>query len=278
MYFLRFFLLIIFTTNICADDIVKVKTYQLVEKSLYEIYRYPVVIESKQDSEIHSEIPAFVKNINVNIGTMVQAGQVLMTLQHLKIGYLPMEVKSKIHGKVTKISVKEGTQVNESDTLIHITNNSDLSFVIQIPSNEIELFSKLSQGKAFFGTEQFVPIRLVGISPEVNQITGVARAELKLDQDTPLEVKSKLFPGMLGIANFELNYHKGLAIPENTIAYEKEQLIARVLKDGKIVKVNISVGKKMSNGFREVLSGVSIGDKLVINPGKYLKDNQLAVE
>ncbi|HEY7348091.1 MAG TPA: acetyl-CoA carboxylase biotin carboxyl carrier protein subunit [Ktedonobacterales bacterium] len=69
-------------------------------------------------TRVSSEVSGLVWKIEKNVGDVVNAGDVLMILESMKME-LPLE--APVGGKIAEIRCKEGQSVSEGDVLIILT-------------------------------------------------------------------------------------------------------------------------------------------------------------
>ncbi|MEO7363172.1 MAG: efflux transporter periplasmic adaptor subunit, partial [Gemmatimonadaceae bacterium] len=92
---------------------------------------------------------------------------------------------------------------------------------------------------------------------------------------TEIEVQNRdgrLMPGMFGQVKLELpRGARALFVPANTLIIRATGAQVAMVRDGKIVMTKITVGRDYGAEV-EVLSGLSDGDQLVVNPGDNIID------
>lgn len=66
-------------------------------------------------TQLKSTMAGTVFTVNVNVGDAVEAGQVVLVLESMK---MEIPVESEASGKVSEVHVREGDFVNENDVLV----------------------------------------------------------------------------------------------------------------------------------------------------------------
>ena len=264
-----------------SKDLATVKVAELKSEELFDLYAYPVSLESKKESQVYSEITGVIKDLKVKIGQHVKAGDPLLLLQHTRpeYSYAPFHLKSPIEGTVAAIYKKTGARVQEGDLLLHIVNKKELGLFFEIPEAELNLLKKgLAAELEFRLIKEKIPVKISGVSPLIDPKSGTAKAELEWDQNKlknslKNEIKSKLYPGMIGRAIFKLNFRHGISIPKEAVSFEKQQHFVRTVLNQKVVKKAVTLGKEKQDRV-EVTSGLMLGEIIIVSRNKYLKENE----
>ena len=282
-------LALIFSTNVYAaadkaatEEKKTVKVYKVQTTEIYDIYKYPVVLEAKYERDLYSEITGFVHDIHVTVGEWVKKDETLMHLKPTGVFYTDeaFTVKSPINGQITHIDKKIGSHIKPGDLLIHIVEPNDLTIKIEVPQAELGLLRVKQQGEAKFRViPNFLPIIVTGISSLIDQATGTSTGQLDWDKqnfkaDELDLIKKHIYPGMLGYVTFKLNKRTGIKIPSQAILHEKEVDKVRIVKAGKAIRQIIKTGKHLEAGFIEITDGLQIDDAVIVTTGKYIKENE----
>ncbi len=286
------FISIIFGMNISvyADDKTTpekktVKVYTVTTTEIYDTYKYPVTVEPRHERGMYSEITGFVHNIYVNVGAFVKKDEILLQLKPTEVGRTeqPFIIKSPMDGQITNVAKKIGSHVKPGELLIHIVDPSDLTIKIEIPEAELTLLQVKQQGEAKFrAVVEAIPVIVTGVSSLIDQTTGTATGQLDWDNqnfkaDELNLIKKQIYPGMLGVVTFKLNQRMAIKIPSKSILHEKEVEKVRLVKDGKVTRNIVKIGKHFDGGFVEINDGLNVGDVVVVTTGKYIKENEEVV-
>ncbi|MBC8089293.1 MAG: efflux RND transporter periplasmic adaptor subunit, partial [Phycisphaerae bacterium] len=82
----------------------------------------------------------------------------------------------------------------------------------------------------------------------------------------------RLMPGMFGQVRLELTRgQRALLVSANTLIIRSTGALVAVVRDGKVHMTKITLGRDYGQEV-EVMSGLSEGDKLVVNPGDDIAD------
>lgn len=268
------------SSSLAQDKPVTVRLHKVKIESIIKEYSYPVSLSAMQDSRLYSVIDGYVAKIFVSIGTKVNKGQSLMLLQNVELGYNHIYIKSKISGQVSKIDAKLGSQVKSGDLLIHLIEPNKLGLLIEIPESELTVLAIGDTAEVKFdSTANNFPVKIIGISPHIKNETGTATAELiwdknKLTTQMQQDIVGKLYSGMLGQAVFKKKPFDVLAIPVESISNVRGKFIVRKVKDNISYECPIKLGKELSSGMQEILSGINVNDEIIVSSDSYVKDKQ----
>lgn len=105
-------------TSRSAPQMVQSRRTSSAENETYRDNRASRVEESSGDStKVNSPMPGTVLKLNVQVGSSVSKGQVLLILEAMK---MENEIVSSMDGVVTSISANKGASVNAGDILLTI--------------------------------------------------------------------------------------------------------------------------------------------------------------
>jgi multidrug efflux pump subunit AcrA (membrane-fusion protein) len=259
-----------------------VSVEKVASQDIYDLFYFPVSLQAQEESSIVSEFIAVVEELPVKLGQEVKKGQVLLTLEHLKPEFFHahFQVKSPISGQIASIKVKVGTRVSSGEQLLQVVNPRKLMMIAEIPQKVLQFFSVHLEGTITFrAVAEPLPVLISGISPQVSSVTGTSTAELAwneilLSSSEREAIARRLLPGMVGTVEFKLHKRRGIVIPNEAIAFEKQGYIVRLVVNGRIVKRPIKKGKELPSDHTEVQKGLQEGETLVVSRTKYLRENE----
>jgi RND family efflux transporter MFP subunit len=155
--------------------------------------------------------------------------------------------------------------------LFHIASVSRLRIYVSVPEAELPIVRVGSPviltldeypGRAFQGA-------IVRTSDSIDQTTRTLKVEIDIDNPRD-EIKSGAYVQAHFKAANASNQPAGpLAIPANAILFRSEGLRVAVVRDDKAQLVPITIGRDFGSTL-EVTSGLSRGDKVILNPSDSL--------
>ena len=106
-------------------------------------------------------------------------------------------------------------------------------------------------------------------SDAIDQTTRTLNVEIEIDN-----AKDEIKTGAYVLAHFKASNAKDLAagpltVPANAILFRSEGMRTAVVRDGKAQLVPITIGRDFGSTL-EVTSGLSMGDKVILNPSDSL--------
>jgi len=197
------------------------------------------------------------------IDRIEKAGQVEKTLTL----YAPSS------GYVTEKTVLQGQKVMPGDSLLVVADlsvvwadaevyESDLPYVkVGMP---VKVVLSYWPGKTFMGKISF-------LNPFLDPVSRTLKARLEIPNPELL-----LKPEMYGDAYLSYNLGVKTAVPESAVMRTGDRTFAFVEKSGALTPVEISLGSK-SDGYFEVLSGLSPGDQ-VVTSANFLVDSESSLK
>jgi len=182
---------------------------------------------------------------------------------------------SPISGTVLMKNVVEGQKIKSGENLLHIANLSTLWLKADVYESDISHVKvgdnvivnvDAYPGRPFNGKVSFI---YPTIDPKSRTI------QVRIDVQNP---NKKLKPAMLAIVTINTGETKSLpVIPESAVIRSGEQNVAvQFLGEGKFKPVTIELGD-YSNGYYQVLAGLSDGNK-VVTSAQFLIDSESSLK
>jgi multidrug efflux pump subunit AcrA (membrane-fusion protein) len=231
---------------------------------------YPARVESKVNSMIYAESDGVVTQILAPLGTPVFKGSRIAIVKHTDpiYQYAPMTLVSQVKGIVSQVAVTEGSAITKGSPIASVTDPSQVKILIEIAASDLSSFKKGMEGSfEISGATEKVPVRIKGVSPFVDPVTGAADCELVVDEKS----KAKIPPGTVGQAYFEINGRKGFVFPESAIHYKGDDIYVRVVTNGVAKSVPVVLGRR-ERGKVEILKGVKDGDQVIERSSQFIAD------
>ena len=172
-------------------------------------------------------------------------------------------------GVVNQVTAQIGDYVTPTKSVIEIIDDSALEFVLTVQGKIAHQLDKDLQIDVVVNANT-VKGTLVALQTDPDPATFTHEVRVRLPQNTG-------YPGQVVSAHFTLPALKdAIYIPATALAYENEKYFIMLYKDGQLSKKEINAGLRVSNE-QVVLSGLSVGDKIVSRDVASLSDGQ-AVE
>jgi biotin carboxyl carrier protein len=185
---------------------------------------------------------------------------------------IPLDVLSNVSGVLTSVNYSKGDFVNEGDILATVTDPSSLVLVVNVP---YEYHSYVYRGRSC--TVKFPDGKIIQttIQEEVPFIDSASQTQSYLIR----------FPGnQLLPENMNLIVHipvqqklNALSLPLEAIQTNETQdefWVMKLVHDSIAIRVPVTVGLQ-SDSLREIISGISINDKIIVKGAYGLTDSSL---
>jgi RND family efflux transporter MFP subunit len=178
---------------------------------------------------------------------------------------------SPINGIVTERNYDSG----DMPAGIHILQIEDFNPVKLMINVSENLYTKISKGMEVsvavdvYPDEMFVG-KISLIHPTISQVSHTFPVEVRIPNSD-----SRIRPGMFARVNINLGSNEGILVPDAAVMKQtgSNDRHVFVIKDGKAEKKVITIGQHLGTNY-EVISGVEVGDEIVVAGASRLSDNQ----
>ena len=171
-----------------------------------------------------------------------------------------------ISGLVTKVSPRTGEIVSAGEIVVSVI--SDNNFQIEANVTEVDI-AKLSIGQEAkvtldaYGSDVVFKASLVSIDPAETVVEGVSTYEVTLEFKDPND--KRIRSGMTANIDVLTAKKEGvIMVPQRAVVNKNGEYFVGVLSGNKVVETGVEIGLKDSYGEVEILSGISVGQKIII--------------
>lgn len=183
------------------------------------------------------------------------------------------EIRAPIGGVVSRRYAKVGQLVNQyaTQSLFHIVSNQQLEAVVYLPEQQLAQAHIGQNAVLEFAGMLPVNAELVRISPVVDAASGTVRAVLRVANEQQL-----LKPGMFAQVQLQFDIKaNALLLPKRALmTTDNSPTVFVVDAENKVSRKPVNLGYQSDNTV-EILSGLALGDKVVIAGQSALKDDAL---
>ncbi len=183
------------------------------------------------------------------------------------------DIRAPISGVISRRYAKVGQLVNQHATqsLFHIVSNQQLEAVVHLP--ELQLAQARVGQLAVLQFAGMAPVtaELVRISPVVDAASGTVRAILNV-----ANTQQHLKPGMFAQVQLQFDVKTdALLLPKRALmSTDNSQTVFVIDSENKVSRKPLQLGYQADNTV-EVLSGLAVGEQVVIAGQSALKDDAL---
>ncbi len=248
-----------------SANLISVRTLTAEVTPLQDYVNTTGEIEPTSSVDVFPDIGGKIQSVNVNVGSYVKKGAVLMKVNPSTPGtqYALNTVYAPISGTVTSLKVKTGNTVTAGTALVTIGNVDELQVTASIPERNVASLKKGLKAdivlEAYPG--QVFVASIVRISPVVDSSSRTKSVTLEFDKKD-----SRINAGMFAKVKLYTDVYSGCPVIPETAVLEKSgtKYIYVVNADGATVSQRkITLGQSV-DGYVQVTGGVSTGEKMVI--------------
>ncbi len=175
---------------------------------------------------------------------------------------------SPIDGVVTKVHTQAGTSVVAGTTpIVTVVNPDNIFFIAKVGESDI---ADIAPGqKATIDLDAFEGKEFKGKVVEVDYAATVNNGNKAYYVKIQLDEKDRLKLDMSGEAQITTDSRENvIAIPRFAVLEKNGRKYVEVLENGKIMQKEVSTGLKGNGGLIEILSGLRVGEKVILSSKK----------
>ena len=266
--------------KILVEEGVKVEAGQLLAVLDNERQQYSLNKEKAELSRLESELKRMEemyqrKLISADVFEKLQwqFDSLKASVNLAELALKETEIRAPISGVVSRRYAKVGQLVNQHATqsLFHIVSNQQLEAVVHLPEQQLSQARVGQNAILQFAGMTPVNAELVRISPVVDASSGTVRAVLKVANET-----QTLKPGMFAQVQLQFDVKPdALLLPKRALMdTDNNQTVFVIDAENKVTRKQVHLGYQADNTV-EILSGLELGDKIVIAGQSALKDEAL---
>lgn len=175
-------------------------------------------------------------------------------------------IRAPIAGIVTVQNAKVGEVVSANSLMVSLISESDFEIEVNIPEadiSKIKLGDEANVTLDAYGSEIVFEARLTAIDPAETVLEGVATYKTTLQF---VKKDERVRSGMTSNIDILAGRADGvIVIPQRAVITKDGRKMVRLVSGSDdILEVEVEVGLRGSDGNIEIISGVSVGDKVII--------------
>lgn len=201
-------------------------------------------------------------------GAQIQLEQARLALNQSRIAYENTIVKSPISGTVVSKNITGEDFLNPGDKVAEIVGNGKLEAIVYLNQNEIERIKTGDSAEIKIGEKTYPGI--------VSSYSGIAnsgneRFEAKIISENNMTEKANSTGSV--ILNAYLESSDSFFVPLDAVNIGQDKKEVFIVENEKAIAKSVELGKIIGTQI-EVLSGLKVGDVLVIENSRNLTDGQ----
>ena len=255
-----------------GNTVVSVKTQVLEETTLHGYISTNGEIESQNSVSVFPDVAGKVMETKVMLGSPVRRGDIIAYIDPSAPGqyYKQSPVYAPISGSVISTPLKNGTTVSTNTAIAVIGDITNLQVSADIPERYVAVLRK---GLKADVTVQAYPVvvfkaTVTRVSPVVDTTSRTKEVILNFDARD-----ERINAGMFGkVKLFTRDYSGKVVMPSDSLVQNGDDFYAYVVNpDSTVSKRKVELGNSV-DGIVQILSGVSAGEKVVVQGQTSLGD------
>ncbi len=185
------------------------------------------------------------------------------TLEQAKEAMQNTVVRAPYSGIVVKRHVELGELARVGQKLLTGLSLEKLRATAQVPQSMIHALRANQQAWVYTGKDlqQKVSAEKLTISPYADAVSHTFTVRVYLP-----EGDHQIYPGMHTRVGFQVATEKLLTVPSSAIVYRSEVTAVYVMQEKQIMLRQIRAGRLLDNNHVEVLSGLTAGEEVILDP------------
>lgn len=268
MNWITSFLFFYSAVSFANDQVPVVQVEKLELTELFDEVTYPARVTSKVQAAITADMDGVVVKVLAPLGHRVARGGDLFMIKNTDpvYEYVPVKVTSPVAGVVSNLEVAEGTMVRKGQKLGTVVDPTQIVVEIEVPASDLAIIHRDLAGQVMAGEKNVVAVKVNGVSPVVDPLTGTASAQLRLTSGT-------LPIGVIGKAIFKANARKAIQVSDQALIYRGNDTLLRLVEDSKAKFVPVKV-TSTRKGFAEIGAGIPAGSTVIVRASRYVAEGQ----
>lgn len=187
-------------------------------------------------------------------------------IQNLRFQASRYSITSPISGILSRQEAKLGQAVSANSVLVSVITADNIieTFVPEVTIADVRTGNSAKVTLDAYGSSIEFPVRVIHVDPAETVKDGVSTYKVKLAFDRADE---RIRSGMTANVEIETLRRAGtMIIPERTLMRQNGETFVYVLEGKSSKKVPVTVGERDSRGNVEILSGLTLADKVLVTP------------
>src|SRR5574344_910804 len=252
--------------------VVSVRTQTAEKTTLHDYVATNGEVEAQSSIDVFPDVGGRIVSVNVSLGSHVARGQVIAEVDPSTPGetYAHSSVYAPISGTITTTPLKAGTKVTTSSTVTKIGDVDNLQVTADIPERYVAV---LKTGlKANITLEAYpgaiVTATIPRVSPVVDSTNRTKEVIMNFDKQD-----DRINAGMFAkVILYTQDYKNAIALPSDAVVNKSDKLYVYVVKDDSTVEQREVTEGNAVDGAIQILSGVNVGEKVVVEGMSVLAD------
>ena len=255
-----------------AETVYSVTTQVLARTDLQEYLTMNGNVQANNTISVYPGIGGKITRVYVTLGSVVRRGDKLAEIDPSTPGtyYEISPVYAPISGTITALPLTVGTSVNTNTAVAQIGNIRELQIKAMVPERDISVLKTdlKAQVSLVAYKNQTFDAHVIRVSPIVDEVSRTKEIYLAFDTIDP-----KINAGMYAKIKLLTVLHKdALCLPIDAIqTLDGTNFVYVVQSDSTVTVRNVDIGVNV-DGIVEIVNGLSVGDKIVVDGTQNLSE------
>ena len=255
-----------------AETVYSVTTQALAKTDLQEYLTMNGNVQANNTISVYPGIGGKITRVYVTLGSVVRRGDKLAEIDPSTPGtyYEISPVYAPISGTITALPLTVGTSVNTNTAVAQIGNIRELQIKAMVPERDISVLKTdlKAQVSLVAYKNQTFDAHVIRVSPIVDEVSRTKEIYLAFDTIDP-----KINAGMYAKIKLLTVLHKdALCLPIDAIqTLDGTNFVYVVQSDSTVTVRNVDIGVNV-DGIVEIVNGLSVGDKIVVDGTQNLSE------
>ena len=255
-----------------AETVYSVTTQVVAKTDLQEYLTMNGNVQANSTISVYPGIGGKITRVYVTLGSVVRRGDKLAEIDPSTPGtyYEISPVYAPISGTITALPLTVGTSVNTNTAVAQIGNIRELQIKAMVPERDISVLKTdlKAQVSLVAYKNQTFDAHVIRVSPIVDEVSRTKEIYLAFDTIDP-----KINAGMYAKIKLLTVLHKdALCLPIDAIqTLDGTNFVYVVQSDSTVTVRNVDIGVNV-DGIVEIVNGLSVGDKIVVDGTQNLSE------
>ncbi len=174
-------------------------------------------------------------------------------------------IKSPVNGIVTEVKPDVGENISAGTPVISIISSDKYEIEANVPEADmakIKVGAETDVTLDAYGSDEVFKAKVVSINPSETLIDGVATYKTKFQF---VGNDSRIKSGMTASLDIKGDYKDNvISVPQRSVVTRGDEKFVQVIVDEAIVEKKVTTGLRGSDGSIEIVSGLKVGDEVVV--------------
>ncbi|MBI4134176.1 MAG: efflux RND transporter periplasmic adaptor subunit [Candidatus Terrybacteria bacterium] len=192
-----------------------------------------------------------------------QVDQARATLEAARVALDNAILRAPVSGTITKVNIRKGEVASVSLSALVLLPDAPFTLEAKVPEADI---ARISIGDSLALTLDAIPDiefhgTIIHIDPAQEEVGGVITYRITASMD---DSDDRVRQGMTANLDIETERRENaLFVPQRAVMEEGGKRYVRILRDGAVERVEVTIGIRSADGMLEIVSGLREGEEII---------------